>query len=103
MEEEQSSSKNKIHYDKRAILKKLKSKEKYQFGTTTIIRLGDDMNSNTEMYVLKNKLNNIPFIVVVNYEFKRERYCINKYQNGDEYLVYYSNNFRNKQTKIRNE
>ena len=98
MEEEQSSSKNKIHYDKNAILKKLKSKEKYQFGTTTIIRWEDDMNySNTEMYVLKNKLNNLPFLGVVNYEFKREGYCINKYQNGDEYFGYYSNDLRNKQ------
>ena len=55
------------------------------------------MNSNTEMYIIKNKFNKMPFLGVVNYEFKREGYCINNYQNGDEYFGYYSNDLRNKQ------
>ena len=94
---EESSSKNKIHFDKRAILKKLNTSEKYQSGTTTIIRWEDDLNFDTEMYILKNKYNNLPFIGVVNFEFKREGYCVNSYLNGDEYFGYYSNDVRNKQ------
>jgi hypothetical protein len=55
------------------------------------------MNQDTEMYIIKNKFNKIPFIGVVNFEFKREGYCVNTYQNGDEYFGYYSNDLRNKQ------
>ena len=83
---EESSSKNRIHFDKRSILKKLNASEKYQSGTTTIIRWEDDLNFDTEMYILKNKYNNLPFIGVVNFEFKREGYCINKYLNGDNQI-----------------
>jgi hypothetical protein len=97
MEEEQSSSKNKIHYNKNDIIKKLNQNKKYISGNTTIIRWEDDMNTNTEIYILKNKFNNLPFIGVVNYEFKREGYCINSYLNGDEYFGYYINDLRNKQ------
>ena len=97
MEEEQSSSKNKIHYIKNDIIKKLNQNKKYISGNTTIILWEDDMNTNTEMYILKNKFNNLPFIGVVNYEFKREGYCINSYLNGDEYFGYYINDLRNKQ------
>ena len=97
MEEEQSASKNKIHYNKNDIIKKLNQNKKYISGNTTIIRWEDDMNTNTEMYILKNKFNNLPFIGVVNYEFKREGYCINSYLNGDEYFGYYINDLRNKQ------
>ena len=95
--EEQSSSKNKIHFYKKDIRKKIKEKGKYQSGTTTIIRWEDDMNTDNEMYVLKNKMYNLPFLGVINYEFKREGYCVNKYSNGDEYFGYYSNDLRNKQ------
>ena len=95
--EEENSSKTKIHYDKKEIIKKLKSTGKYITNTTSIISWDDDMNSNTEMYALKNKSNNLPFIGVVNYEFKREGYCVNNYLNGDEYFGYYSNDLRNKQ------
>ena len=97
MEEEQSSSKNKIHYNKKDIQKKLNSNKKYLTNNTTIIRWEDDMNPDTKMYILKNKFNNLPFIGVVNSEFKREGYCVNKYLNGDEYFGYYSNDLRNKQ------
>ena len=97
MEEEQSSSKNKIHYNKKDIIKKLNTNKKYISGTNTIIRWEDDMNANTEMYILKNKFNNLSFIGVVNSEFKREGYCTNTYLNGDEYFGYYSNDLRNKQ------
>ena len=97
MEEEQSSSKNKIHYNKKMILKSLKANEKYQSGNTTIIRWEDELNEDTEMYILKNKMNNLPFIGVINYEFKREGYCVNNYLNGDEYFGYFSNDLRNKQ------
>jgi uncharacterized membrane protein YbaN (DUF454 family) len=55
------------------------------------------MNPDTKMYVLKNKFNNLPFIGVVNYDFKREGYCFNKYLNGDEYFGNYSNDLRNRQ------
>ena len=94
---EESSSENKIHFDKRSILKKLKTSEKYQSNTTTIIRWEDELNFDTEMYILKNKYNNLPFIGVVNFEFKREGYCVNSYLNGDEYFGYYSDDVRNKQ------
>ena len=95
--EEENSSKSKIHYDKKEILHKLKSSPIYQTNNTTIIRWEDEINSDTEMYILKNKINNLPFIGVVNYEFKREGYCVNNYLNGDEYFGYYSKDLRNKQ------
>ena len=97
MEEEQSSSKNKIHFNTKDIEKKLNSNKKYQTNNTTIIRWEDEMNPDTKMYVLKNKFNNLPFIGVVNYDFKREGYCVNKYLNGDEYFGNYSNDLRNRQ------
>ena len=97
MEEEQSSSKNKIHFNTKDIEKKLNSNKKYQTNNTTIIRWEDDMNPDTKMYVLKNKFNNLPFIGVVNYDFKREGYCVNRYLNGDEYFGNYSNDLRNRQ------
>ena len=97
MEEEQSSSKNKIHFNTKDIEKKLNSNKKYQTNNSTIIRWEDDMNPDTKMYVLKNKFNNLPFIGVVNYDFKREGYCVNKYLNGDEYFGNYSNDLRNRQ------
>ena len=97
MEEEQSSSKNKIHFNTKHIEKKLNSNKKYQTNNTTIIRWEDEMNPDTKMYVLKNKFNNLPFIGVVNYDFKREGYCVIKYLNGDEYFGNYSNDLRNRQ------
>ena len=97
MEEEQSSSKNKIHFNTKDIEKKLNANKKYQTNNTTIIRWEDDMNPDTKMYALKNKFNNLPFIGVVNYDFKREGYCVNKYLNGDEYFGNYSNDLRNRQ------
>ena len=39
----------------------------------------------------------MPFIGVVNYGIKREGYCVNNYQNNDEYFGYYSDDLRNKQ------
>ena len=94
---EEDSSKNKIHFNKKDILAKFKSYQKYHTNNSTIIQWEDDLNFDTEMYVLKNKTNNLPFIGVVNYEFKREGYCLNPYLNGDEYFGYYSNDVRNKQ------
>ena len=95
--EEESSKKNQIKYDKNEIIEKIKEEGKYESGNTTIIKWEDDMNNNTEMYIVKNNFNKMPFIGVVNYEFKREGYCINNYQNGDEYFGYYRNDLRNKQ------
>ena len=95
--EEESSKKNEIKYDKKEIIEKIKSTGKYESQGTTIIRWEDEMNQDTEMYIVKNKYNKMPFIGVVNYEFKREGYCVNNYENGDEYFGYYSNDLRNKQ------
>ena len=93
---EEISSKSSIHFDKKEILKKFNSYQKYQEGTITIIKWEDDLNFDTEMYIIKNKSKELPFIGVVNYEFKREGYCVNSYLNGDEYFGYYSNDLRNK-------
>ena len=95
--EEESSKKNEIKYDKKEIIEKIKSTGKYESPGTTIIKWEDEMNQDTEMYIVKNKFNKMPFIGVVNYEFKREGYCVNNYENGDEYFGYYSNDLRNKQ------
>ena len=95
--EEESSQKNQIKYAKKEIIEKIKETGKYEHGDTTIIDWEDEMNKDTEMYIVKNKFNKMSFIGVVNYEFKREGYCINNYQNGDEYFGYYSNDLRNKQ------
>jgi hypothetical protein len=97
--EEESSSKNnnQIHYDKKEINSQINKNGKYESGSTTIIKWEDDMNTDTEMYIIKTRINNLPFLGVVNYEFKREGYCINHYSNGDEYFGYYTNDSRNKQ------
>ena len=97
--EVESSSKdlNQIHYNKKEIIEQINQIGKYESGSTTIIKWEDDMNNDTEMYIVKNKFKNLPFLGVVNYEFKREGYCINEYTNGDEYFGYYSNDLRNKQ------
>jgi hypothetical protein len=95
--EEISSTENEIHYDKKDIIEKIESTGKYETDTTMIIKWEDDMNQNSEMYIVKNEHKNLPFLGVVNFEFKREGYCINNYINGDEYFGYYSNDLRNKQ------
>jgi len=95
--EEESSNNNQIKYNKEEIIEKINSTGKYESGETTIIKWEDDMNTDTEMYIVKNNFKKKPFIGVVNYEFKREGYCINSYENGDEYFGYYSNDLRNKQ------
>ena len=95
--EKESLENNRIIYNKEEILEKIKSKGKYESGETTIIKWEDDINQDTEMYIVKNNFNKRPFIGVVNFEFKREGYCINNYENGDEYFGYYSNDLRNKQ------
>ena len=94
---EESSKKNEIKYDKKEIIEKIKSSGKYESAGTTIIKWEDEMNPDTEMYIVKNTFNKMPFIGVVNYEFKREGYCVNNYQNNDEYFGYYSDDLRNKQ------
>ena len=88
---------NQIQYNKKEIIEQINKTGKYESGSTTIIKWEDDMNTDTEMYIVKNNFKNLPFLGVVNYEFKREGYCINKYSNGDEYFGYYSNDLRNKQ------
>ena len=95
--EEESSKKYQLKFDKKEIIEKIKQTGKYESGDAKIIKWEDDMNTDTEMYIIKNKLYKYPFIGVVNYEFKREGYCVNTYQNGDEYFGYYSNDLRNKQ------
>ena len=95
--EEISSKLNEIHYDKKDIIEKIKTTGKYESDTTTIIKWEDEMNDDSEMYIVKNQLKNLPFLGVVNYKFKREGYCVNNYINGDEYFGYYSNDLRNKQ------
>ena len=95
--EEESSKINQIQFNKNDIIEKIKKNGKYEYGTTTIIKWDDEMNENTEMYIVKNIYKNLPFIGVVNFEFKREGYCVNSYTNGDEYFGYYSNDLRNKQ------
>ena len=94
---EEISSISEIHLNKKEILEKLNSYQKYHSGNITIIKWEDDLNLDTEMYILKNKSNEHPFLGVVNYEFKREGYCLNTYLNGDEYLGNYSNDVRNRQ------
>ena len=94
---EESSKKNEIKYDKKEITEKIKSSGKYESAGTTIIKWEDEMNPDTEMYIVKNTFNKMPFIGVVNYGIKREGYCVNNYQNNDEYFGYYSDDLRNKQ------
>jgi hypothetical protein len=95
--EEESSKINQIHYNKKDIIEKIKNTGKYESGKTIIIKWEDELNPDTEMYIVKNIYKNLPFMGVVNYEFKREGYCVNSYTNGDEYFGYYSNDLRNKQ------
>ena len=97
---EESSEKNRIYYNKTEILNEIKKKGKYESKSVIIIKWEDEINQDTEMYIIKSKEDqekNIPFIGVVNYNFKREGFCINNYSNGDQYFGYYSNDLRNKQ------
>ena len=95
--EEESSNNNLIQYNKKEILEKINSVGKYESGETTIIKWEDDLNTDTEMYIVKNNFNGRPFLGIVNYEFQREGYCVNNYENGDEYFGYYRHDLRNKQ------
>ena len=88
---------DKIHYNKKEIITELKEKGKYEKDSTEIKKWEDEMNLDTEMYIIKQKEPLIPFLGVVNYSFKREGYCVNNYKNGDQYFGYYSNDQRNKQ------
>ena len=90
-------STNKICFNKKDIINDIKEKGEYEKGASEIKIWEDDMNIDTEMYIIKNKEPLIPFLGVVNYSFKREGYCVNNYKNGDQYFGYYSNDKRNKQ------
>ena len=48
------------------------------------------------VFALQNKDPKAPFLGVVNYNFKREGYCLNSYLNGDIYFGNYNNDLRNK-------
>lgn len=95
-QEEDKSSKNSIHYDKLDIINNINETGEYSKDSTTIKRWEDDISYNGEMYVLHYQDEKLPFLGVVDSLFKREGYCINKYENGDEYFGYYSNDKRNK-------
>ena len=65
----------------------------------------DDKNSfkywsgdedNEVMYIAKIKENDVNFLGILNLDFEREGYCLNKYKNGDIYFGYYSKNKRDK-------
>ena len=58
--EVESSSKdlNQIHYNKKEIIEQINQTGKYASGSTTIIKWDDDMNNDTEMYIVKNKFKN---------------------------------------------
>ena len=85
---EESSSKNKIHFDKKEISKKLNSYQKYQTNTATIIRWEDDINTDTEMYIMKNKINNLPFLGVIDCEFEINKVYIYINQNMKRIIKY---------------
>ena len=60
----------------------------------------DDLNEDKDddlMFAVSYKDKQIPFIGIVNYIFKREGYCLNKYKNSDIYFGYYNNDKREKQ------
>lgn len=87
---------NEIYLDKKDIINEIEEKGQYKKDQITIKKWEDEINFDTEMYIVKNEDKNLPFFGVVNYKFEREGYCINNYSNGDQYFGYYSNNLRNK-------
>jgi hypothetical protein len=91
---------SKILFNKKEIKQKLKKDGKFNSINSTIIQWIDELNEDTEMYVINTKKNGISFMGVVDFEFKREGYGLNQYPNNgfnEEYFGYYKNDERNGQ------
>ena len=110
---------NQIHFKSNEIEKSIKKDGFYKQDLITIYPLLDfDQYIPQDEYIppeedfvfaLENKDGNIPFLGVVNINFKRFGYCLNKYINGDIYFGYYYKDIINKKgfysykPKIENE
>lgn len=90
-----SKDMEKIIYDKLAILKDIEKKGKYQ-DKDSIIKKWEEEDDTSNMFVVQNGGNSLPFLGVVNGMFQREGYAVNNYPNGDNYFGYYSEDERNK-------
>ena len=90
---------NEIHFKSNEIEKSLKENGVYKQDKITIYPLLDFDQFLPEneyippeedfVFALENKEEIIPFLGVVNFNFKRFGYCLNTYLNGDIYFGYY--------------
>lgn len=72
----------------------LEGKKEYKKDKITINLLKS--GKKIKRYIFQNLDDNFPFIGVVNGSFKRNGYCINKYENGDIYFGYYKKDLKDK-------
>ena len=94
-----------IKFNTSEIQKSLKEKGMYEKDTFTIklwteiqeMKDNNDENEDYLMFAIQNNEEKLSFLGVVNFYFKRDGYCLNKYLNGDLYFGYYSSDQRNKQ------
>ena len=97
---------NEIHFKSNEIEKSLKENGFYKQDKITIYPLLDFDQFLPEneyippeedfVFALENKEEIIPFLGVVNFNFKRFGYCLNTYLNGDIYFGYYLRDIINK-------
>ena len=97
---------NEIHFKSNEIEKSLKEKGFYKQDKIIIYPLLDFDQFLPEneyippeedfVFALENKEEIIPFLGVVNFNFKRFGYCLNTYLNGDIYFGYYLRDIINK-------
>jgi len=97
---------NQIHFKSKEIEKSIKKIGFFKENTITINQLLEfDQYLPQDKFIppeedlyfaLENKDEKIPFVGVVNYNFKRFGYCLNIYLNGDIYFGYYYKDIINK-------
>jgi len=84
-----------ILFDKKKIYDSLEKNGIYKDDKNSFKYWSGD-EDNEVMYIAKIKENDVNFLGILNLDFEREGYCLNKYKNGDIYFGYYSKNKRDK-------
>lgn len=93
-----SSALNSIELDKDRVMEELNEKGEYEGNEISIRKMeaeeGDEEENDS--YLVEITKNNSRFMGILNNEFKREGYGLNKLENGDTYLGYFENDERSK-------
>ena len=95
-----TSSINNIEIDKLNVMKQINENGQYEDNNTLIklykIKEEGIKNQNQDYYLTKITKNNSSFIGILNNQFNREGYGLNKYENNDKYLGNFENDKRHK-------